>query len=142
MPYESGVLFVKPTIKIEAAKDSTCLVRVGPIVREDPDSEIHIVAEIDDNKWERVIRRFVDGKKVHKFPGLKEGNYHIMAVGDKIASIATTAGHKVPFPFNVFLETHREHAKDFLKLSIPAHGKPLPPSLEAAIKASFKEKGT
>lgn len=131
---------MKPTIQIGKAQDSTCIVRVGPIVREDPDSEIHLVVERKPGQWERVIRRFVDGKKLHKFPGLAEGNYHVMVVGDKIASIATTAGYEVPFPFNVFLDPIREHAKDFLKLSIPA-GKPLTPSLEAAIKASFKEKG-
>lgn len=122
-------------VEINSKDESPCVVRVGSMGRSDPDTEIQIVKKVGDD-WERVERTFVNGKKLLKFD-LDEGEYHVMVVGDKTAGVATTAGNTVPFPFDVFLDPPADHAKDFMRLDIPAN-KPVAPDLARSIKAALK----
>lgn len=115
---------------------SKCIVRVGRIAREDPDSECRIVRNCGGDDWEEVERVFVLGKKKLEFD-LPEGHYHVMVVGDKIAGVATTAGMEMPFPFNVHLDPPEDHSKDYLRMSLPTDV-PVSPSLAQSIKAALK----
>jgi hypothetical protein len=96
-----------------------CVVRIGKIGRSDPDCEIRIVKKINGENWTQVERVFVQGKKKLEFD-LGEGEYHVMAVGDKIAGVATTAEMDMTFPWNVHLDPPRDHSKDYKRVSIPA----------------------
>lgn len=95
-----------------------CIVRIGRIGREDPDTEVRIVKKIGE-EWELVERAFVMGKKKMEFD-LEAGDYHVMVVGDKIAGVATTAEMDMTFPWNVHLDPPRDHSKDYKRISIPA----------------------
>ena len=110
--------------------------------RTDPDTEIHIVKNVKhvglSDEWQRVERVFVMGKKAFKFD-LERGDYHVMVIGDKQAGVITTAGNEMPFPFDVFLDPPVDHAKDFMRIDVPANV-PVPPTLERAIKAALTEK--
>lgn len=113
-----------------------CVVRVGPLTRSDPDAEVHIVISTGpgDKDWERVERKFIEGKKLLKFD-LEPGVYHVMVVGDKVAGVASTAGHVLPFPWNVFLEAPADHSKDYVRKSVSTN---IPSkSLAQAIKKTF-----
>lgn len=126
---------VRQSVQIEAS-DKVCVVRIGFLTRSDPDAEIHIVKNVDD-EWVRVERIYVQGKKLFKFPDLEPGEYHVAVFGNKVAGVATTAGNKVPFPFNVFLEAPEDHSKDFLRTSIPTNV-PVLPSLAKSIKKALR----
>lgn len=112
-----------------------CIVRVGRIGREDPDSECRIVKQVNGDAWTEVERVFVLGKKKLEFD-LEPGNYHVMVVGDKIAGVATTAGQEVGFPFNVHLDPPEDHSKDYLRMSVPTNV-PVTGDLERSIKAAL-----
>lgn len=109
-------------VSIEKSDTDQCIVRVGPLTRSDPDAEIHIVRSTgpEEKDWERVVREYIQGKKILKYD-LEPGEYHVMLVGDKIAGVVTTAGQTLEHPWNVFLECPQEHAKDFIRHSIPTN---------------------
>ena len=113
-----------------------CSVRIGPVGREDPDTEVRIVKQVNGDNWEEVERVFARGKKKLEFD-LPEGNYHVMAVGDKIAGVATTAEMDMTFPWNVHLNPPRDHSKDYMRLDIPANV-PVPEPLATAIKKALR----
>lgn len=115
-----------------------CIVRVGKIARDDPDSEVRIVRSTGDgdHEWELVERVFVLGKKKLSFE-LPEGDYHVMVIGDKLAGVATTAEMEMTFPFNVHLDPPEDHSKDYLRMSLPTDV-PVSPSLAQSIKAALK----
>ena len=127
-------------VQVGKSDDDRCIVRVGSTARNDPDAEVHVVRQDDDDpeKWERVVRDYVQGKKVLKYE-LPPGNYHVMVVGDKIAGVATTAGQTLEHPWNVFLDAPEDHSKDFLRTSIPTNV-PVLPSVARSIKAALKDK--
>lgn len=122
-------------MKVKVESSDCCVVRLGPIARSDPDTELHIAQEIN-GEWKRVKRVYIEGEKLIRFPDLKPGKYHCALFGGKIAGVATTAEHELPFPFNVFLDTPEDHSRDFLRLDIPA-GKPVLPDLARSIKAAL-----
>ena len=126
-------------MKIEVGKsdEERCIVRVGPLTRSDPDAEVHIVHSTGptDQDWERVERKFIEGKKILKFD-LPPGEYHVMVVGDKVAGVASTAGHALPFPWNIFLEAPADHSKDYVRQSISTDI-PKKESLAQAIKKTL-----
>jgi hypothetical protein len=112
-----------------------CIVRIGKVGRDDPDSEVHVVRKIEgtEDDWERVVRVFVNGSKKLKIE-LDPGEYHVAVIGDKIAGVATTAGQDVGFPFNVHLDPPEDHSKDYVRRSVPA----IPgESLKTAIKKTL-----
>jgi len=113
-----------------------CIIRIGRIGREDPDTEVRIVKKINGDIWTEVERVFVLGKKKLEFD-LDPGEYHAMVVGDKIAGVATTAEMDMTFPWNVHLDPPRDHSKDYMRLSIPAN-KPVSPDLAASIRKALK----
>ncbi len=113
-----------------------CIVRVGKVGRDDPDTEIRIVREKEDGEWELAERVFVLGKKKLSFD-LPEGNYHVACIGDKSAGVATTAGTELVWPFNVHLDPPEDHSKDFLRLSIPTNV-PVEPGLADQIRKALK----
>lgn len=115
-----------------------CIVRVGKIARDDPDSEVRIVRSTGDgdHEWQLVERVFVLGKKKLTFD-LDPGEYHVMVIGDKLAGVATTAEMEMTFPFNVHLDPPEDHSKDYLRMSLPTDV-PVSPSLAQSIKAALK----
>jgi hypothetical protein len=126
---------VRQSVQIEPS-DKVCVVRIGPLTRSDPDAELHVVKNVD-GEWTRVERLYIQGKKQFKLHDLEPGEYHVAVFGNKIAGVATTAGNDVPFPFNVFLEAPEDHAKDYLRTSIPTNV-PVMPSVATAIKKALK----
>lgn len=129
-------------MRVEVGKSDTehCIVRVGALTRSDPDAEVHVVKSTGpgDKDWVRVERVYVEGKKKMKFD-LPPGTYHVMAVGDKVVGVVTTAGYILSHPWNVFLEAPEEHAKDYLRTSIPTNV-PVTGDLERSIRAALKLK--
>lgn len=109
-------------VEVGKSDSEQCVVRVGPLTRSDPDAEIYIVRSTGpgDKDWERVARKYVEGKKKMKFD-LPPGEYHVMVVGDKVAGVANTAGHTLEHPWNVFLEAPAEHVKDYIRHSVPVN---------------------
>ena len=127
-------------MRVEVGKSDTehCIVRVGALTRSDPDAQCHIVRSTgpSDQEWERVQRVYIEGKKLLKFD-LEPGEYHVMVVGDKIAGVATTAGHVLKYPWNVFLEAPYDGSKQYIRQSIPTNV-PVTGDLERSIKAALK----
>ena len=125
-------------VEVGKSDNDKCIVRVGPLTRSDPDAECHIVKSTgpSDDEWERVTRVYIEGKKKLKFD-LEPGEYHVMVVGDKVAGVATTAGHVLEHPWNVFLEAPADHSKDYQRISVPAKKGPQPTSVAAAIKKTL-----
>ena len=117
-----------------------CVVRFGSLTRSDPDAECHIVKSTGpgDKEWERVQRVYIEGKKILKFD-LPPGEYHVMVVGDKVIGVITTAGNKLEHPWNVFLEAPAEHAKDYMRMSLPTNV-PITGDLERSIKVALSKK--
>jgi len=123
-------------VRVSQSKDERCHIRFGPTARRDPDTEVHIVKNIG-GKWERVNRLYVEGKKIIKLD-LDPGEYHVAVFGGKIAGVASTSGHDVVWPFDVFLEPPEDHSRDFMRLDIPAN-KPVMPDLARSIKAALQK---
>lgn len=124
-------------IEVGKSDSEKCVVRIGARGRDDPDTEVHIVKRTGpaDTDWVRVERVYVEGKKIMKFD-LEPGEYHVAAFGGKTAGVATTAGHIVPYPFNVYLNPPEDHSKDYMRLDIPANV-PVLPSLAKSIKLAL-----
>lgn len=127
-------------VQVGKSDEDRCIVRVGSTTRNDPDAEVHVVRQDDDDpeQWERVKREYIEGKKLIRFD-LPPGNYHVMVVGDKIAGVATTAGHTLEHPWNVFLDAPIDGSKNFLRTSIPTNV-PVLPSVVRSIKAALKDR--
>ena len=125
-------------VEVGKSDNAQCIVRVGALTRSDPDAECHIVRSTGkgDDEWERVTRIYIEGKKILKFD-LEPGEYHVMVVGDKVAGVATTAGHVLEFPWNVFLEAPPDGSKNYQRISVPAQRGPQPTSVAAAIKKTL-----
>lgn len=120
-------------IEIKSPKNNCCVVRFGSIARSDPDTEIRI-AKMIDGEWKYIVKKYIDGEKMLKFPKLEPGSYHIGLFGKKIAGVATTGGHDVPFPFDVFLECPEDHSKDYQRVSVPARPRPKLTAVATGVK--------
>lgn len=127
-------------MKVEVGKSDSkhCVVRVGPLTRSDPDAECHVVRSTGDGEkdWERVTRVYIEGKKLLKFD-LPPGEYHVMVVGDKVAGVATTSGHVLEHPWNVFLDAPADGSKQYQRISVPAKRGPQPTSIAQAIRKTL-----
>lgn len=127
-------------VQVGKSDEDRCIVRVGPTTRNDPDAEVHIVRRDDDDveNWIRVKREYIEGRKLIHFD-LPEGVYHVMVVGDKTAGVATTAGHVLQHPWNVFLDAPEDHSKDYMRVSMPTNV-PVTGDLARSIKVALQNK--
>jgi hypothetical protein len=129
-------------MKVQVCKsdEDRCIIRFGALTRSDPDAEVHIVKSTGpgDKEWKRVVRDYVQGKKILKYD-LPPGTYHVMVVGDKVAGVVSTAGYVLDHPWNVFLEAPAEHAKDYMRMSLPTNV-PITGDLERSIKVALSKK--
>lgn len=109
-------------VQVEKSDSEHCIVRIGPLTRSDPDAECHVVRSTGpgDQDWERVERVYIEGKKSIKFD-LPPGEYHVMVVGNKIAGVASTAGHVLEHPWNVFLDAPADGSKQYIRQSVPTN---------------------
>ena len=125
-------------VQVGKSDDARCIVRIGALTRSDPDAECHIVRSTGpgEQDWERVLRVYIEGKKILKFE-LPPGEYHVMVVGDKVAGVASTAGQVLEHPWNVFLEAPPDGSKDYQRVSIPAQKRPRPTSIALAVNKTL-----
>ena len=125
-------------IEIRDSDNENSYIRFGEIARADKDTELHVYHHDNPREPTRVLREFVAGTKKKCLDDLiAEQPYIVVVIGNLTAGVATTAGHSLIAPFDLFIDPPEDHSKDFMTIPIPAN-RPVSGELERMIKAMIK----